>query len=407
MKRGLLSITFFCFCLYVTAANSTVVENEEKYYSWRKQILRGEMAKQGANTQEEKKRYVDAVWDEFDLGEGRTSIESLEVLRQLLKSDWNIEERLRLEILGIRFLGHQEATERFREEFDALDEYSKRLRLLIITHQEEASKMISNDVLTEIVKSIELPEFRNKTNQELQDLYNFEPNLVSYRGGEYSRSVKLFVFCRKIRLHPCMMLMKDIYNNPVYLPDGETLWHQQALGSSRRGIPYHTVNGDTPSGIQTIDSVMPEANRPLAFGKFRRVILSFVPSTPEDVDSTFLLPDSAQEYQWWNQASIARDVGRNHIRIHGTGRINEDSTTPFYPLRQTSGCISQKEGIYGEIDYIEQRVLLDNLMMAMELDPIFDNELQIKGLLYLIEINDKEEAVGYDELLDKLESTSS
>ncbi len=388
----LFTLVLVSFLMNSVFANSAIVDNEEKYFQWKDQIESGLLVKSKL-TREEEKYYIDAVWDTFTSGKGKRSL-----LKEIIQQEWAIEESFRLELLGVMYLKRTSATQRFKGQLKETKVFSKRLKILIASYPDESRLLIPGEQFHEIISAVSMPVFRNKTNEELQDLYDYSPDLVSYRGGEYSNSVKLFVFCRKNRLYPCMMLMKDIYNNPVYL--GDTLWHQQALGSSSRGLPYNKVNGNTPSGVHTMDSVMPEANRPLAFGKYRRVILQF---SPDDLDTSILLPNSAQDKTWWKQASIARDVGRAHLRIHGTGRQNTDPTTPFYPLRQTAGCISQKEGIYNNQEYKEQRVLLDTLMQAMEFDPIFDNEVKIKGILYLVEIDNKNESIALSEIKEKLE----
>jgi len=86
------------------------------------------------------------------------------------------------------------------------------------------------------------------------------------------------------------------------------------------------------------------------------------------------------------------------LRIHGTGRLNDDPSSTYYPHRKTSGCISQREGTYAEIEYVDQRKILDTSMQALGLGTSFENEVQIKGILYLIEINDQENAVSFDQL---------
>ena len=98
-------------------------------------------------------------------------------------------------------------------------------------------------------------------------------------------------------------------------------------------------------------------------------------------------------------------MGRSDLRIHGTGRINDDPNSFHYPFRKTSGCVSQKEGTYGDITYFDQRRLLDTLMLNLGLSPEYNNEELIKGLFYLVEIDQKKSPVTLSEveniLLDK------
>jgi hypothetical protein len=60
---------------------------------------------------------------------------------------------------------------------------------------------------------------------------------------------------------------------------------------------------------------------------------------------------------------------------------------------RTSGCIAQRENSYDGITYRDQRDLLNVLMAAQGLDVNFANEAKIKGMLFLIEIDDQNRAV--------------
>ena len=66
------------------------------------------------------------------------------------------------------------------------------------------------------------------------------------------------------------------------------------------------VNGQTPQGVHTIDSVMPEANRQIAFGKYRRLILNWVRGEFEEKPEMSFLPSESAESLWWRQASLSK-----------------------------------------------------------------------------------------------------
>lgn len=238
-------------------------------------------------------------------------------------------------------------------------------------------------------KIIQASSARARTKKEIEDIVYEGGDLATYESGKYQEGIKLFLFCRKNRNYPCRFVMKDRYDSLERNEDG-SLWSLPALAKSASNRPFNITNGQTPQGVHTIDSVMPEANRQLAFGKFRRLILNWVPS---DELTKELLPESAQDKSWWAQASIARDNGRKWLRVHGTGRINEDPQSSYYPHRPTSGCISTREGEYPEETYIDQRKLLDRAMKAMRMGPVFENEVRIKGVLYVIELDEKNERV--------------
>jgi hypothetical protein len=183
------------------------------------------------------------------------------------------------------------------------------------------------------------------------------------------------------------MILKDINGNLVREADG-TLWTHRALASAKTGLPSYTRNGNTPAGVLTIDSVMPVADQQISYGKNRRMILNFVPKSADETLYKSLLPPSSYNNEWWQPSVTARDIGRNLLRIHGTGKINTDPNTPYFPYMRTSGCIAQKENTYEAVTYNDQRVLLDALMTALGLAPIFENEVQIKGVLYIMEIDE-------------------
>jgi hypothetical protein len=133
---------------------------------------------------------------------------------------------------------------------------------------------------------------------------------------------------------------------------------------------------------------MPFADQPLSFGKYRRMILNFVPKSKDETLIQSLLPLSSRTEDWWKPSVIARDIGRNLFRIHGTGKINPDPTTPYFPFMRTSGCIAQRENTYDGVTF----------MRAMDLIPSFDNEPKIKGILYLFEIDDTGAPVEKEDL---------
>jgi hypothetical protein len=128
------------------------------------------------------------------------------------------------------------------------------------------------------------------------------------------------------------------------------------------------------------------------------MILNFIPKSKNEVLMKSLLPASSQVSDWWKPTTVARDIGRNLLRIHGTGKINTDKNTPYYPFMRTSGCIASRENTYDGVTFTDQRELLDMMMKAMDLAPSFENETSIKGILYLVEIDDLNEPVTLNDL---------
>jgi hypothetical protein len=128
------------------------------------------------------------------------------------------------------------------------------------------------------------------------------------------------------------------------------------------------------------------------------MILNFVPKSSNEVLMKSLLPSSSHNSDWWKPATVARDIGRNHLRIHGTGKINIDKNTPYYPFMRTSGCIAQRENTYDGVTFKDQRNLLDSVMKAMDLATTYQNETNIKGILYVVEIDEQSGPVTLDDL---------
>ena len=234
---------------------------------------------------------------------------------------------------------------------------------------------------------------------DLKDIFEHEVNYSSYQNGTYDHKVRLFLLCRKNRSYACLFVIKGVFGNFVRNENGD-IWSLPALAKSKRGISYNKTNGNTPAGVHTMDAVMPEANRPLAFGKYRRVILNWVKNDSQgnEVLVKDFLPASQFERHWWRRASIARDVGRKYLRIHGTGKINSDPNSSFYPHIPTSGCISTREGKYPGVVYEDQNIILNKILEASQLRPVYSNHPKIKGLLYVLDIDDKKKAVTLNDL---------
>jgi hypothetical protein len=225
--------------------------------------------------------------------------------------------------------------------------------------------------------------------EALQELFFKKPRVDLYKKGAYSKVPRLFMFCSHQRNYPCLMLLKDHQDNPVYLADGKSLWSQPSLGYTANGKPFSERSGYTPSGVYEINSVMPSADQQTAFGKYRRLIVDFVPKSQSEVNIARLVHQSALTSNWWKEGTFARDIGRNLLRIHGTGRSADSSPASYKPFVATSGCIAQRENA----GFIDQRHLLDALMNASGLDAKFANETGIKALLYVIEVSNEKKAI--------------
>lgn len=236
------------------------------------------------------------------------------------------------------------------------------------------------------------PPRKIPTNIEIKELFDYNPDLSTHLGGIYNNSIKLFVLCRTLRSYPCRMVMKDSKGEWAHNSDG-SLWTNPVLALSKYNYPFNKTSGHTPSGIYKMDSVIPYPTSPNYYGQFRRVILNFIPKSKGEVVQTYLLPPSMRDLTWWKQAVIARDMGRDLLRIHGTGLVNANPQSTYYPFIPSLGCIKNREGVYDGVEYKDQRHMLDQMMDALGLNPIYENEPSIHGLLYVLELDDQPRAV--------------
>lgn len=240
-------------------------------------------------------------------------------------------------------------------------------------------------------------DIRPPTRAQLEDLIHNTPSARDYKDGLYYRKPMLFQFCRTHRNYSCLTLMKNSDGQWVRNSDG-SLWNQGKLSLSRQGKKYNEFNGDTPAGIYTLDSVMPHANKQEIYGRFRRLIMEFIPNSSNEALTRSLLPDSNSFATWWREASVARDMGRSALRIHGTLRRNDDKTTTFYPFYPTWGCVASLESNYDGVNYIDQRLLLDKLMIESGFQPLYENETRIRSLFYIVEIDSQKAPVTLEDL---------
>lgn len=407
MKHSWMVLTLFFSLSLPALATSQAILEETLYFDFQKRILDKSVSQKGLNgfSAFEQGLFVDALWD---LAEEK-SPQALEALEKIQTFHYSNFERLRIGILRLKYGNATTLPEDLVVELENTlrDPASTDLKMIYtIAAYETELAAAGHNSLIEIARG--RPEYfdvaddaerkKELSKDVVADLFYRTPDVTTYMNGEYVKSVKIFMFCRSNRLYPCLMTMKDVHGEIVRNADG-TIWTHKALASSKQGLPSYIRNGNTPAGIFTIDSVMPYADQQDAYGKFRRMILNFVPKSKDEKLLRSLLPETSQDEEWWKPTVAARDVGRNLFRIHGTGRINEDPTVPYYPFMRTSGCIAQRENKYEGVTFSDQRVLLDKVMTSLGLEPKFANEPKIKGLLYLVEIDDVDEVVSPETLV--------
>lgn len=413
------------FAVLLFAANIHASEplNEiiaEKLYSEIKQSLQAGQKQQQKKSRIKKeyfqysdysKIYLDVLWDMAEESQWKAKRDVTQAISNVTYEQLSEEERFRLYLIKKKLGLNKKVDSLYLEQFKkslASGKASSRSVMLYLTQQEQfylsrESIQYLQTIYPEESKSYYKSQsfFKPKTPSQIQDLFYHSPVAQNYRGGRYENTPKLFMFCRHDRRYPCLMLMKDANGEQVYQADGN-LWHQPSLGLARRGVPFDQKNGYTPSGVYTLDSVMPSADQQKTFGKFRRVIMNFIPRSPNEELLKSFLPASSVDENWWRESVVARDIGRNLLRLHGSGRKNRNPFSKHYPFVKTAGCIMAREGKYGSKTYKDQRHLLDQIMISAGLDPVYQNESAIVGLLYVIELDDRKKEVRYQDVMSYL-----
>ncbi len=231
----------------------------------------------------------------------------------------------------------------------------------------------------------------------------FESNQVeNYKEGRYKGKPQIFIFCRTNRKYPCRLFLK---NNRGELVKSETgqLWSLPMLAKSIKNRPYYKVNGQTPVGVYTVDSVMPKTNKKASYGDYRRLILNFITPSEGEAHIKWFMPKSHHSEDWWQEAVIARDMGRQYLRIHGTGWRNLNPWSKHYPFVPTRGCVTTREGFYFSEKYKDQKILLNKLLVASQLNPDFESQTKLRAIMYLINIDDRSKPVRESDLESILE----
>ncbi len=403
MNKPLMFLTLLLTFSFHSFGTTQAVLEETLYFDFQKVILDKNLSQKGMNgfSAFEQGLFVDALWD---LAE-ENSPEALDALDRVQTFHYSLYEKLRIGILRIKYRNASTLPEELVTELElALREPKTDIRIVYTIAAYEAELEVAGHTnLIQAAKghaefldvSADSERKKEISKDVIADIFHRSPDVTTYMNGEYEKSVKIFMFCRSNRLYPCLMTMRNAQGDEIRNADG-TLWTHKALASAKQGLPSYVRNGNTPAGIFTIDSVMPTADQQISYGKNRRMILNFVPKSRNESLLRSLLPETSQDDEWWKPTIAARDVGRNLFRIHGSGKLNNDPSVPYFPFMRTAGCIAQRENSYDGIQYNDQRVLLDAIMTALDLNPRFDNEPKIKGILYLVEIDDTDEAVTPD-----------
>ena len=277
----------------------------------------------------------------------------------------------------------------FHTLYNSLDSFTKTLDLKNLSNQQvfhlfSFKKFLSKDFLNALISHYknEYGWFLTATNadvlttQEAQEILNYKTYVLT-----------LYAVFNPDRTRPGRLFVKNNHGQFVHKKDG-SVWSIPVLGLSSRGLPFNHSNGTTPTGIYSIDSVMPEANNTAEFGVHRRLIVNFIKQTENEEAMLQLMPRSLHAHSWWKPCVVGREMGRSLLRIHGTGAVNKNPFSSHYPMIPSSGCLTTTEKKRLGLFKIEhQRELLDTLMTSLELPKTFENESKIHGLLYVIDFD--------------------
>ncbi|MBY0414203.1 MAG: hypothetical protein K2Q18_08560, partial [Bdellovibrionales bacterium] len=108
------------------------------------------------------------------------------------------------------------------------------------------------------------------------------------------------------------------------------------------------------------------------------------------------LPRTHHARHWWAQGLVGRELGRSLLRIHGTGTVNKNPFSSYYPMIPSSGCLTTTErNFMGFFKTTHQRELLDCLMAAEGNLVTLENESKIHGILYVVEFDDTYQALEF------------
>jgi hypothetical protein len=362
------------------------------------------------------KRYsaaIDALWDKY-YGTDRRKRGLVKMVEELPWGELNLVQQFRLHLLGVGE-SSSHIQKRSQDLFQVIQQrlreknISHELLYTLLAHKEELPYEpigLIKDIAYTYPKAYadfnRAKSFSPMQSEAVKDLFHKSPDLSGFMDGHYKDGVRMFLFCRRLRKYPCMMIMKDRNNEPVLNEKGD-LWRQPFLAYSKRGLPSYVKNGHTPAGVHRMDSVMPEANRQKVYGKYRRMILDFVPPTEDEKELKKTLPMSSHDLDWWRASVVARDVKRDLLRIHGTGLKSRKRSSTYFPFVPTSGCVASRERKYNGVRYRDQRHVLDQVMKSLGLEPTFSNEPHVKGLLYVIDLDDKNEAMSYKDIMNHLD----
>lgn len=216
----------------------------------------------------------------------------------------------------------------------------------------------------------------------------------------------IFSFQRLNRDYPGLAIVKNEKGEFIRGEDGQIVSVRQ-LARSITNLPSYLTNGNTPQGIFSIKGL--EVSKSKFIGPTENIqtrlpfedslggFLNIESTKNWDMDSyKAMLPESWRDYFPMFLAFYAGEAGRNEIIVHGT-TIDPSFYTgkTYYPNTPSLGCLCASE-IWseetGELEDSEQ----GRLIWA------YKQTSKERGLLVVVELDNKEAEVELEEVLSQL-----
>jgi hypothetical protein len=401
MKIAILILAFLGISLYAQAQSEREIMRERLYWQYMDQL----QGKKDFNTafdlmassSDSQKAQVDAWWTTSVDPEAQHLLSKIKSdLQKVSASSYGTPELIRLVVLADKVGLEDNRKQKFIKALKAKlkTKLETRALYLLLNHEKKLSSLGLNVLSVKTAQADQVKTYLDIVESSAQ-----APSAAQIKSLFFdihsAGKTSLYLFCRKDRRHPCLMLMKDVNGNPVY--QGSELWSLPSLGLSRFNLRFNHESGDTPAGIYWLDGVMPTADRELEYGKNRRLIMNLPKSKAAVSD---LLPQETQFSKWWEQNFLAKTIGRDYLRIHGTGKFNLDPASLHPTLYPSQGCVKMREGTYGNVTFNDQRLLLDQMMKAQDLKVSVSSETSIRSILVVIDLNQDSRAVSLSDVLN-------
>jgi hypothetical protein len=250
-----------------------------------------------------------------------------------------------------------------------------------------------------------LQELVNYLTYHYQQVHHSIPDIVQLLKHQKNTGQKIiYSFQRWNRDYPGIAIVQNANGSFVKDANGRLLIFQQ-LARSGSDLPYFITNGSTPQGIYSIQGTEISHNNFIGPTPNIQLIIPFEDkwekyfhedewSTANDSLQMYLqlLPTSWRNYSPMMEAWNAGKIGRTEIIAHGTTIDPEYfKDKPYYPLTPTEGCLCAKE---------LWNITTGHLLMSEQFNLVsaFQSTTGNKGLLYVINVDNRQEAVTREEV---------